>query len=108
MIECDSYNVAIHIAGDIITARQTCRKWCMDNGDCVTVETVDYIYTGGAESGVRVGWINYPRFPRSPEELLSAAKGLAELLMVDMAQHSYSITTPGKTYWHSRRESEAA
>jgi hypothetical protein len=104
MIECDSYPVTIFIAGDIATAKQTCRQWCMDRGDCVTVEPVDYIYTGGTETGVRVGWINYPKFPRSPDEILDRAKTLAEFLRVDLCQHSYSIQTPEKTYWHSRRE----
>lgn len=104
MIECGSYPVTIFIAGDLATAKQTCRQWCMDRGDCVTVEPVDYIYTGGAETGVRVGWINYPKFPRSPAEILDRAKDLADLLMVDLCQHSYSIQTPEKTYWHSRRK----
>lgn len=104
MIECDSYQVMIFIAGDLATAKRSCRKWCMERGDCVTVEPVDYIYTGGAETGVKIGWINYPRFPLKPAEILERSKELAELLMVDLCQNSYSILTPEKTYWHSRRK----
>jgi hypothetical protein len=104
MIDCNSYPVSIFIAGDTEIAKQTCRKWCMDIGDCVTVERVEYIYTGGAESGVRIGWINYPKFPREPNEILDRAMGLAELLMIDLCQHSYSITTPEKTYFYSKRK----
>lgn len=105
MKNCESFPVTIFIAGDKKTAKQVCRKWCMENGDCVTVEPIDYIYTGGAESGVRIGWINYPRFPKSHEEILSKARSLAELLAKELCQHSYSITTPEKTYWHSGRNS---
>jgi len=75
----------------------------MNVGACVTVESVDYIYTGGEESGVRIGFINYPRFPADSSHILESAKGLAELLMMDMCQHSYSITTPETTFWRSRR-----
>lgn len=107
MTECGSYPVAIYIAGDIATAKQTCRQWCMERGDCVTIEPLDYIYTGGMETGVRVRWINYPKFPRSPGEILTRAKALAELLMVDMCQHSFSIETPETTYWRSRRETNS-
>ena len=105
MTECQSYNVQILIAGDISTAKMTCRKWCMDIGGCVTVEPLDYIYTGGEEAGVRVGLINYPRFPAEPDEIIERAKTLAELLMVDLCQHSYSIVTPENTIWRSRRPS---
>jgi hypothetical protein len=104
MKKCKSFNVTIFIAGELAAARQTCRKWCMENGDCVTVEPTEFIYTGGAENGVRISWINYPRFPKSPDQILEGANKLAELLMVDLCQHSYSITTPNKTYWKTRRK----
>lgn len=108
MIDCKSYSVSIFIAGDTETAKNTCRRWCMDHGDCVTVEDIEYIYTGGAETGVRISWINYPRFPQEPIDILDRAKRLSELLIVDLCQHSYSITTPEKTYYHSRRDAEAS
>jgi hypothetical protein len=103
MIECKSFFVSIYIAGDLEIARQICRKWCMENGDCVTVEPIEYIYTGGSENGVRINWINYPRFPRTDQEMLERANKLADFLMVDLCQHSYSIMTPDKTYWNTRK-----
>jgi hypothetical protein len=103
MMECKSYLVSIFIAGDLESARQICRKWCMENGDCVTVEPMEYIYTGGAENGVRISWINYPRFPRTNQEIHERADKLAELLMVGMCQNSYSIMTPDSTYWNTRK-----
>ncbi len=93
----------IFIAGDLAQAKQVCREHCFAVGLCVTVEPVTYIYTGGEEAGVRVGLINYPRFPSSPDELGDKARALAALLMERLCQHSYSIVGPETTEWYSRR-----
>lgn len=93
----------IFIAGDLNQAKEACREHCMLFGLCVTVEPVTYIYTGGEESGVRVGLINYPRFPSTHDELLTKAQALAVLLMERLCQHSFSIVGPNLTEWHSRR-----
>jgi hypothetical protein len=101
--ECPTYTAAIYIAGDLNAARATCRDAVM-TGLCVTVEPVEFIYTGGAETGVRVGLINYPRFPAEPEVIWAKAEALADRLMIDLCQHSYSIVATDKTVWTSRRE----
>lgn len=93
----------IFIAGDLATAKRTCRSYCFGVGLCVTVEPVTYIYTGGEEEGVRVGIINYPRFPSDAEKLRLRARELAHQLMHDLYQHSYSIVGPDETEWFSRR-----
>lgn len=98
-----SYLVSIFIAGDYDRARQIAREFCMNVGACVTVTATTYIYTGGEEAGVIVGFINYPRFPATPADLLAKAEQLADDLMHGLCQHSYSIQTPETTYWHSRR-----
>lgn len=98
----------IYIAGDLDQAKQTCREWCMRVGGCVTVEPVTYIYTGGEEAGVRVGFINYPRFPATEDVLRSRACDLANMLMENLHQHSYSIVGPWETEWFSRRPADAA
>lgn len=95
--------VKIYIAGDIAIAKQVCREWCMEVGACVTVELVDFIYTGGEEAGVRVGFINYPRFPADEAYIVERATGLAFLLMDRLCQQSFSIVGPTETIWHSRR-----
>lgn len=95
--------VDIFIAGDLHQAKQVCREWCNEVGDCVTVEPIDYIYTGGAESGVRVGFINYPRFPRDTENIMKRAVDLADRLLMRLCQHSYSVVGPTETIWFSRR-----
>jgi hypothetical protein len=99
----NSMRFDIFIAGDLDQAKQVCREHCFSVGLCVTVEPVAYIYTGGEESGVRVGLINYPRFPSTHDELLAKAQALAAALMERLCQHSYSIVGPHLTEWHSRR-----
>lgn len=101
---CPTIRFDIFIAGDLADARRICREYCINMGFCVTVEPVDYIYTGGRESGVRVGIINYPRFPSDHDELYRRASGLADLLMTGLYQHSYSIAGPKETIWVSRRD----
>lgn len=94
----------IFIGGDVANAKQVCRKFCFDLGFCVTVEPVDFIYTGGEESGVRVGIINYPRFPSDGAKLANIALDLAYLLRTALCQHSFSIVGPDETIWFSARE----
>jgi hypothetical protein len=98
-----TYTAAIYIAGDLNGARAACRDFCM-TGLCVTIEPVEFIYTGGSETGVRVGLINYPRFPAEPDAIWAKAEALADRLMNDLCQHSYSIVATDKTVWKTRRE----
>ena len=99
----ETIRVDIFIAGDLQQAKQVCREWCLEVGACVTVEPVDYVYTGGEEAGVRIGFINYPRFPSNQFEIVDKANRLADLLMNRLCQHSYSIVGPSHTTWVSRR-----
>lgn len=103
-VSATTFTADIYIAGDAASARHVCRKYCMDTGFCVTVAECEFVYTGGQESGVRVGIINYPRFPDSPENLLTRAMDLAERLRAELCQHSYSIVTPDTTIWVSERK----
>lgn len=99
----DTIRFDIFIAGDFDQAKQACREHCMAVGLCVTVEPISYIYTGGEESGVRVGLINYPRFPTDHDTLRDRARALGDALMMRLCQHSYSIVGPRETEWYSRR-----
>lgn len=103
LVTAPTIRIDIFIAGDLAQAKQVCREWCMSVGACVTVEPVDYIYTGGEEAGVRIGFINYPRFPSDETALLERARELANILMLRLCQHSYSIVAPSVTEWHSLR-----
>ena len=100
----ETYTVEICIAGDHADAVRICRQFCMDNGFCVTVTPTTYVYTGGAEGGVIVRCINYPRFPTSPSELFAKSQALAERLRVGLCQHSFLLIAPDKTLWVTERE----
>jgi len=100
--EAPSYSVYIHIAGDRATAVAACREFCME-GLCVTVVDADYVFTGGMETGVRVGIINYPRFPKAPDHILRCAENLGRFLIERLYQQSCTVTAPDKTLWLSRR-----
>lgn len=102
-----SFNVEIHMAGDIRFAAQMIQRLAISKGMCVTLTAQTFIYTGGREEGFKVGFINYPRFPCSPDEIVAQAKYVADCLMLDLGQHSYSIVTPVETVWRSRRVEEA-
>ena len=95
----------IFIGGDVAQAKQVCREFCFEVGLCVTVEPVAFIYTGGEETGVRIGLINHPRYPSNFQEIHEKACALADRLMQKLCQHSYSIVGPEKTEWFSRRPS---
>jgi hypothetical protein len=67
-------------------------------GPCVTVGPTTYVYNGGAEAVVRVGLINYPRFPSTPRDIFKCAEMLAMILLDALGQESASIVaTDGTT-----------
>lgn len=72
-------------------------------GLCVHIVDADYVYTGGQESGVKVGLIHYPRFPQPREELWDRAVTLAHILIEGLCQSSATVQGPDRTLWLSRR-----
>jgi hypothetical protein len=107
-IETPSYPISIFIAGEPWKAQAVCSDFCNAVGLCVTVTETSYRYTGGAEQGVIVGLINYPRFPSAPEAIWERAEQLASLLRERLRQDSYTIQAPDKTVWISFREEAPA
>jgi hypothetical protein len=95
--------VTIYIAGDRADAARLLRGYCM-SGACVTVTATDFIYTGGMESGVAVGLVNYPRFPATPKQLMDRATGIAVVMMEGLYQHSALVVGPEKTVWMTKRD----
>jgi len=106
MIEKSSptWNVTIHMAGDIRHAGQVIQRYAADHGMCVTLAPQSFVYTGGREEGFSVGFINYPRFPSEFDDITEKAKTISDMLMIELGQHSYSIVTPKETIWVSRRD----
>lgn len=107
-VEVPTYTATIFVGGDLAKAREACRDFCDEVGLCVTVEPTDYIYTGGNTEGVRVGLINYGRFPATPDAITYKAELLARRLIVDLHQDSASIVATDRTVWLSRRPEDVA
>lgn len=104
MIEVPTYTATIFIGGDLCIARSCCQRHVFHFPLCVTVEPVEYVYTGGCEAGVRVGLINYARFPAEPDAIFASALKLARALRGELAQHSFSIVATDKTVFETTRE----
>jgi hypothetical protein len=102
-----SFNVDIHMAGDINAAALVVQRYALDCGMCVTLTPQSFIYTGGREEGFRVGFINYPRFPKESADIVARAHDLARVLRGHLGQQSYSIVTPVETTWVSHRPEDA-
>lgn len=98
-----TYEANIFIAGDIHRIRELCGEYC-ERGFCVSITPTEWVYTYGRETGVIVGLINYPRFPRTPEEIKAKAIELAEMLIVSAHQGSCSIVCTDETLFISRRD----
>lgn len=100
----DSYWVKLYIAGPIGVAEQLIREECWREGLCVTIEKTKFIYTGGEEEGYIVGFLNYPRFPKTSFEILNRAENICKILLDKTFQSSALIQTPEKAIWYSKRE----
>lgn len=100
VVSGESFNADIYIAGDLSTIEQTCREW-VDRGACVTVTPTRFVFTGGTETGARIGFINYQRFPSTPEAITGQAIDLAKELIARCYQFSASVVTSHKTFFIS-------
>lgn len=98
-----SYPVTVWMGGDYDKAKDSLRRQCFEKGLCVTLKRCDYVYTAGAEEGIEVGFVNYPRFPKSPQDITDRAKTVLVTLMDDVYQNSALLQTPTETVWYTRR-----
>lgn len=103
-MKTSTFWVEIAISGPLDVIEQVCRQFTLEHPRCVTVEPTRFIYTGGEETGARVRFINYPRFPSTPEEIRTKARVLAELLLIATCQHSVLIQDPEETVWLTLRD----
>jgi hypothetical protein len=93
----DTYTVKIYIAGDITTAKMTLRTHFYHFGGCVTIEPTTFIYTGGEEAGMIIGYVNYPRFPSDDETIFGKAYSMAMTLIKDLNQKTALVVGTDKT-----------
>lgn len=83
-----------------------CKNYCDSVGLCVSLKTVDFIYTGGCEDGYEIGLINYPRFPSTPTVITNHAISLSKILKSLMKQKRLTIITPNETMMLGELENE--
>ncbi|MGR9441635.1 hypothetical protein [Rhizobium leguminosarum] len=102
-----SFNIEVHMAGDINAATLFLQQEAARKGMCVTLTPQTFIYSGGREEGFRVGLINYPRFPKTPDELFGEARMIGLWLRAHLGQASFSIVTPRETTWISTKPESA-
>lgn len=98
-----TFSACIWIAGDYREAVQACREFCRSNPLCVTITPTDFVYTNGAEAGICIRLINYPRFPKTADEIKAQARALAAFLMPRLCQWSYTVEFADDTEWYSER-----
>lgn len=92
----------IYIASPYEETLMFLRRYC-ESGFCVNVSRCDYVYKFGMESGVKIGLINYPRFPTEQENLTKLALEIGLGLAEHTGQGSFTITTPNCSKFYSRR-----
>lgn len=100
-----TFNATIYIAGDYDKAKQVLQTYC-ERGFAVSCTPMDYIYKYGAEKGIAVNIINYPRFPASISDLKCSTHEIAADLLIGLGQGSYTIVFPEETEFYSRREND--
>jgi len=91
----EGYTETIHSINEV---KSCCQDYCNSVGLCITVTPTTFIYKDGNEDGCFVGFINYPRFPSTPEEILNTASKIANDLMIKFNQDKVSIICSDKTY----------
>lgn len=93
----EGYGTATYnIFHSIEEVKLVCQAYCDKIGFGVSVTPTNFVYTGGHEEGVIVGIMNYPRFPKSEEELKIRALEIAQILLKKFNQERLSIEYPDK------------
>jgi len=97
--------VKIYLSGPRPIIEQACREFC-EEGLCVTVEDVKYIYPRGEENGVVVGLVDYPKYPAGRDAVGKMARRLAGVLLERSCQDSVMLLDPETTTWLQRSPRE--
>jgi hypothetical protein len=102
-----AYKAEVFIGGNLNDAIMLCRSFADDvTPVCVTVEPVTYCYVGGSCEGVRVGLINYARFPKTQREIWETALALAHWLKQGMCQGSFTVQDHEQSYFFTTRKED--
>lgn len=103
MKKCQPYSVKVYCGlkegynGDLHSLNELkvkCQHFCNGVKLGVTITETEFVYVDGNEPGAIIGIINYPRFPKSEEEIKKIAIELAKVLMNEFKQIRVSIECP--------------
>jgi hypothetical protein len=84
-------------------AKKICQDEC-DKGWCLTFEKTEYLYKNGSEEGIKVGIIQYPRFPYEIEEIKNRTLELAKNLLLGLNQCRVTVVFPDETIMLSNED----
>lgn len=101
-----AYKVEIFIGGDLTVAKDICLNYCTKIGLCVTIEPTTFVYRNGSCEGVRIGLINYARFPSDETQIWDKAIVLANLLKDGLGQGSYTVQDHAFSFFLSDRDED--
>lgn len=93
----NTYTVRVYMAGPIDAAKAVLRKVCYLESLCVTVEPTTFIYTGGEEDGVVVGFVDYPKHPSTRGDVYARARRVALAMMPELNQKTALLVATDKT-----------
>ena len=91
----EGYSGIIHSLDEV---KQICQQYCNKVGLGLTITSTNFIYVDGQEEGCIIGLINYPRFPRTENEIFGHAEELAKIFIDKFKQERISIVCSDKTY----------
>jgi|SRR3989338_5311469 len=90
----EGYTCEVHTLDEV---KDFLQEYVNTHGLCVTVTPTNFIYTNGREDGVVIGLINYPRFPKTKEEIRRTSEEIAELCKDRFGQKRLSIEYQDQT-----------
>jgi hypothetical protein len=98
-----SYWVKIYIAGPMEMIEQCCREFVLPGG-CVNITPNKYIYTHGEETGAIIEIIEYPKYPSDENSIRDKAIDLAQFIMEQLHQGSYTVMDNKQVITYDRRK----
>jgi len=87
----EHYDGTEHETPEVISFLQ---YYVSSNPICFSVTPTSFVHPSGAEKGVIIGLIQYPRFPKEEKELISIALDVAESLRIKFRQYRVTVGFP--------------
>lgn len=99
VVVAQTYQATIYIAGDLATARAFLRTEAYQRWLCVSLTPCEFVFTGGFEPGVAIGFANYPEEGVTPKRIWERARELAEKLLPVLNQTMVLVVATDRTEW---------